>query len=104
MVTQRAPGSGAANQSQDMQVEVWPQPSRPKRVAESGPGRPAEAAPDRDNGHGRACEKAGHLTTAFASGRSDSKAGPGPESRAFTVDRADRGLSSAAAGRGSAER
>ena len=29
-----------------------------------------EAAPDRDNGHGRAAENAGHLINAFASGRS----------------------------------
>ena len=35
-------------------------------------------------GHGHAPENAGHLTTAFASGRSDSEAGT--ESRACRVD------------------
>ena len=78
-------------------VEVRPRLSRPKRAAETGPRRPAEAASDRDNGHGRAPENAGHLTNAFASGRSDSEAGS--ESWVSTVDRADRGLSPAAAGR-----
>ena len=42
------------------------------------------------NARSNAPENAGHLTTAFASGRPDSEAGS--ESQAFTVDRADRGL------------
>ena len=46
--------------------------------------------------HGRAPENASHLTTAFASGLSDSEAGT--ESRASTVNCAERGLSPAAAG------
>ena len=41
------------------------------------------------------------LVTAFATGRSDSEAGT--ESRACTVDRVERDLSPAAAGRGEAE-
>ena len=76
----------AANKSQHVRVEVWQLPSRPKRAAETSPRRPTEAAPDRDNGHGRAHENAGCLTTRFALGRSDSEAGS--KSQAFIADRA----------------
>ena len=73
-----------------MRVEVWQRPSRTKQAAQKEPRRPAEAAPDRDSGHGRAPEIAGHPTTAFALGRSELEAGS--ESWASTVERADRGL------------
>ena len=46
---------------------------------------------DTRSGHGRAPENAGHLTTAFTSGRFDLEASS--ESQASTVDRADRWLS-----------
>ena len=84
VVTQWAPGS----------VEVWKRLSRPKRAAERPemrPRRPAKRHPicrtdmDRD---GRAPENAGHLTAAFAPGRSDSETGS--ENRVSTVDREDR--------------
>ena len=92
-------------------TQTWRAPGRARKLisacasrglaaaltAETGPRRPAEAAPNRDNGHGRAPENASHLTAAFASGRSDSE--EGSENQASTVDRADRGLSPAAAGR-----
>ena len=87
-------------------VEVWPWPSQQERAvdSETGPRRPAEAARRHRIGttgrHRRAPENAG-LTTAFASGLSDSEAGT--ESSACAVDQVD-GLSHAAAGRGAAER
>ena len=66
-------------------------------AAESGRDGAEAAGPD----HGRTPENAGHLTTASASGRFDSEAST--ESRVCTVDRVDRGLFPAAAGRGVAE-
>ena len=89
VVTQRAPGS-TANRSQHVRVEVWQRLSRPKRAAERPeirPMRPAKRHPIGRMGMD-APENAGHLTTEFAPGRSDSEAVS--ENRVSTVNRADR--------------
>ena len=75
VVTQRAPGR-AANRSQHVRVEVWQRHLRSKRAAERPEmmrRRPAKRHPIGRMGID-APENAGHLTTAFAPGRSDSEA------------------------------